>query len=148
MKRGLKRVLRVRALLEELSREELRKRAEERNRLLDAAERQKGSRLAARGEALRRLAGGDQGWLVEMADADLLGRQRGKLLAAADERRPAVEAAREAMLARRVERRQVETLLSEAAASEEEERSRREQKHADEGFQRRRARARAIRGRN
>lgn len=140
MKKGLKRVLRVRELLEELAREELRSRSAERNRLLAAAERQKGLRLVACEEALRRLTAGDAGWLIETADADLLGWQRVRLLAAAEATRPAVETAREAMLERRMERRQVEALLVEAAAVEEEERWRREQKQADEWFQSRRQR--------
>lgn len=145
MKRGLSRVLRVRALLEELSRAEMEKRAKERNRLLTAAEKQKESRQAARGEATRRLAAGDPGWLIEMADADLLGWRRGRLLQAAEERRPAVEAAREEMLSRRLERRQVETLVAEVAASEEEEQRRREQKQVDDWFQGRRMRTRPSR---
>lgn len=148
MKRGLQRVLRVRALLEDLSRVELERRASERNRLLAVAERQQEARQAARGGALLRLAEGDSQWLVEMADADLLGWQRGKLLAAAEQRLPGVESARGEMLARRVERRQVETLLAEAAAAADEERKRREQKQVDDLFQSRRLREKANRARD
>jgi flagellar export protein FliJ len=135
MKHPLERVLRLRALLEELSHRELERRATALRRLETAGERQRGLARAARGAGLRRLTEGEAEWLLEIADAEILTWKGGKLRSLAESRRPEVEAARAAMLERRLERRQVETLVTEAAEAEETAEARREQKRIDDWFQ-------------
>ena len=136
MKHPLRRVLRVRALLEELSKLELERQSGELHRLEKSAAGQRAGSRAARGDALRRLAAGEAEWMLEIADAEILAWKSGRLRSQAESRRPEVEAARAEMLERRLERRQVETLVTEAASAEAVEENRREQKRIDDWFQR------------
>lgn len=135
MKHPLRRVLRVRALLEELSKLELERQSGELRRLEKSAEGQRAGSRAARGDALRRLTAGEAEWMLEIADAEILAWKSGRLRSQAESRRPEVEAARAAMLERRLERRQVETLVTEAAAAEAVDEGRQEQKRIDDWFQ-------------
>ena len=144
MKHSLDRVLRIRKLLEDLSRLELEKRAAAKRQLEKGAERQRQLALRARAEALK-IAGGCAGegaWLLGIADADLLAWKGGRLRALAEAGRPAVEAARAEMLARRLDRRQTETLIAAAAAAEDKASQRRAQRQVDDWFQSRRGRRR------
>ena len=142
MKRSLHRLLRIRALLESLSLLELQKKTGELRALEGAAEHERNRARAARSVALRGLTEGAEAsaWLTEVADADLLTWRRGRLRKLAEGQRPQVDAAREDLLSRRRELRQVETLADAAAATEETERIRREQRLADDWYQSRRAR--------
>lgn len=144
MKRKLDRVLRIRTLLEELSQLNLDVKVAEMRHLENAAEQQRSLALAARADALRLLLAGagapSEDWLTGIADADLLEWKRAKLIAAATLRAPAVEAARQALLIRRVERRQAATLAAAAAEAEEKKQIRREQNRIDDWFQNRRMR--------
>lgn len=135
MKHPLRRLLKLRALMEELSQLELERRHGEVRRLEAAAERGRAEARTTRRDALRRLEAGDPEWGMDFADADLLAWKSGNLLALAEARRPEVEAARAEFLERRLERRQVETLVEEAAAAEAIEDGRREQKSVDDWFQ-------------
>ena len=140
MKRALKRVLAVRALLEERAQLNLEQRNGEMRRLEMAADRERSEARSVRGAALRQLTAGVADWLLEIADAEMLAWKSARLREGAEARRPEVEAARTALLDRRVERRQVETLVSEAAAAEARDEARREQGRIDDWYQSRAAR--------
>jgi hypothetical protein len=138
MKSGLDRVLRVRALLENLSRLELERKIGETGHLRTAAEQQQWLAQLTREDALQILTGGEskkhEPWLMKIADADILGWKGERLGALAAEAERAIGQAREEMLARRLERRQVEALLSVAARAEKKVRTRREQNLTDDWF--------------
>ncbi len=144
MKRNLDRLLRIRDLLEEHSRLELERKAIAVREAEQAAARQGLMAQAARGAALRLLAEAapqcTPAWLTEIADAELLSWRKTRLLRIAQSRRPAFESAREALLARRLERLQVETLAAAAAKAQESVRARREQRNIDDWFHSRAAR--------
>lgn len=137
MTRAFHRLLRLRVLLEELSELELEKHATQLRRLETAVEQHRASARAVRGEAVQLLMTmqDTDAWQVGVADVEVLGWKAGKLQSMADSHRPDVEVAREDLLARRLERRQVETLAAAAARTEEKERVRREQKQIDDWFQ-------------
>ena len=141
MKRSLDRLLRIRALLEELSQLELAKRTGEMLRIEKSAERLQRLAVAIRVDACTELTSGEatDRWLTDIADGEILGWNSGRLRALARARQPAVEEARQEMMARRLERRQVECLLASAAEAEKEEQGRRDQKRLDEWFQNRSA---------
>jgi flagellar export protein FliJ len=145
MKHSLGRVLKLRALLEELSQLKLARQNTEVRQLETAAEALRTRARAAHGDRLRRLAEGDAEWHVEVADEEILAGYRTRLRECAESRRPELEASRAELLERRLERRQVETLVTEAAASEATDEARREQKRIDDWFQSRAARAKSGR---
>ncbi|MGC2300859.1 MAG: hypothetical protein WA476_18780 [Acidobacteriaceae bacterium] len=138
MKSRLDRVLRVRALLENLSRLELERKIGQTGYLRTAAEQQQRLAQLTREDAVQILTAGDsekhEPWLMKIADADILGWKGQRLGALAADAEKAVGQAREEMLARRLERRQVESLLSAAARAEKKVRARREQNLTDDGF--------------
>lgn len=136
MRPGLERVLRIRALLEELSRLELEKKAGEMLRLEKGAERLLRRSLEVRADACEALSGeaAADRWLTDIADAEILTWNSRRLRALAEARQPAVEQARQVLLARRLERRQVATLLESAAEAEKRQQGRREQNRLDEWF--------------
>jgi len=144
MKRNLYRLLRIRDLLEELSRLELERKAVAVREAEQAAARQAQMARTASGAAFRLLAEAAprsaSAWLTGIADAELLRWRKTRLLSIAEARRPAFESAREALLARRLERLQVETLAAAAARAEEAVRLHREQRNIDDWFQSRAAR--------
>jgi hypothetical protein len=146
VKRPLERLLRVRQLLENLSHLELGRRTAEVRRLEQGAERQSRRALVARSDALELLetgcVEGTPAWLVGVADAEILRWKRACLAARAAARRPAMEGARRELLARRLDRRQAETLAGAAAAVREKTQRRREQNQVDDWFQSRAARKR------
>jgi hypothetical protein len=148
MKRTLTRLLRIRQTIENLSLLELERRNLEARRVEQAAERQRRLALAARTQALASLEGSGAEaapeWLLGVADAEILSWKRARLAAEALARRPGIEAARREMLARRLERRQVETLAAAAAAALEKQQIRREQNQVDDWFQSRAARSRTA----
>jgi hypothetical protein len=139
MKRKLDRVLRIRALLEDLSRLEFEKKIVGMRSLEMAAERQRQLALSARADALQLLAGDesarDEVWLMRIADAEILDWKEARLEALAQEGQGAVREAREELLARRLERRQVEALLATAARAEKKVQVRTEQNLTDDWFQ-------------
>lgn len=135
MKHPLRRVLELRALIEERSQQELERRGAEIRRLVKAAAVDRAAARAARADALRCLASGGAEWQVERADAEILAGRSAQLGSLAAARQPAAEAARAALLERRMERRQVETLMSEATAEAAREEARLEQKRVDDWFQ-------------
>lgn len=144
MRRNLGRVLRIRALFEELSQLELETRTAELRQLESAAERQRRLSLAVRLEAHQLLTepgnATTQAWLTGIGDAELLARKSNRLNTAAQKKKPVAEAAREVFLARRLERRQAETLVTAAAAADNKQELRRDQKQVDDWFQSRSAR--------
>jgi hypothetical protein len=149
MRRPFDRLLRIRRMVENLSLLELEKRNAEARQLELGAERQRRLALATRSGALALLERGGAetptDWLLGVADAEILSWKRARLAAQAQARRPGIEVARREMLARRLERRQAETLAAAAAAALEKERIRREQNRADDWFQSRAARSRPRR---
>lgn len=144
MKRQLDRVLRIRQMLENLSRLELERRTVEVRQLERGAERQRRLALAARSGALAWLeaaeARGTPEWLVGTADADLLRWKRARLGGWAASRRTEMEAVRRELLARQLERRQAETLAAAEQRAREKNTRRREQNLVDDWFQSRAAR--------
>jgi hypothetical protein len=152
--KNLEQVLRVRALMEDRARAELETRANVVRQMEDAAAGQRGGALAirreglaelAKGEARRGEAGpGESGrgefrqagvWLLDVADAEILEWKSEQLRLRAEAEKPVVAEAREAMLERRRERQQMETLVGAARRAEEQERVRREQQQVDDWFQ-------------
>ncbi|HEX4007609.1 MAG TPA: hypothetical protein VHX60_15645 [Acidobacteriaceae bacterium] len=142
MKRKFARVLSVRRLLEDLAQLEFEKKTAELRRLEEAALAVRRLGQGARAEVLRVLGEGDEPvpWQLGMADAEILAWKVEKIAAMATECRPGVERARAELLARRLERRQVETLMSGVARAEETVDARRAQKQVDDWFQSRAAR--------
>lgn len=140
MKHPLRRLLQLRALLQEQSHLDLARRSAELRRLETMAGELRKKARAVRGDAVRQLIAGGADWLLEIADAEILGWKGARLRSEAESRRPDVEAARSALLERRVERRQVEALVTEGAMAEALDEARREQKRIDDWFQSRTAR--------
>jgi ribosomal protein L12E/L44/L45/RPP1/RPP2 len=140
MKHPLRRLLKLRSLLEDLSQLELERRGAEVRRLEAAAEQEQTQARTARRDGLRRLTAGENEWMIEAADAEILEWTSARLRSLAESRRPEVEAARAAFLERRLERRQVEALLTEAAEAEAVDEARREQQGVEDWFQSRTAR--------
>jgi len=137
MKRKLDRVLRIRQLLEDLAQMDFARQAAELRSLEVAAAGQRRRALAAQAEAWNVLGSeGTRGWLTGIADAEILAWKGGRLAALAALRRPEREAARGLLLARRLDRRQVEILAAAAARTEQQQQIRREQKAVDDWFQR------------
>lgn len=145
MKRNLYSLLRIRDLVEELSRLDLERKAVALRAAEEAGARQQRLVRTVRSAALRLLAEAapesTSAWLTEVADAELLNWKKTRLLAIAEARRPAFEIARDVLLARRLDRLQVKTLAAAAAKTEEAERARREQRNIDDWFRSRAARA-------
>lgn len=144
MRHPLHRVLRLRSLLEDLSQLELEQRGAEVRRLEAAAEQEQTKARAARRDGLQRLTAGQMEWMLDVADAEILAWKGARLRSLAESRRPEVETARAALLERRLERRQVEALLTEAAEAEAMDEARREQQGVDDWFQSRTAREKPI----
>jgi flagellar export protein FliJ len=140
MKHPLTRLLRLRAMLEDRAHRELERRSAEVRRLDAAAEEGRAQARAARRDAVRHLGSGEAEWCVGMVDAEILTGNSARLGSLAESQRPELEAARAALLERRLERRQVETLVAEAAAAEALDEARHEQKRIDDWFQSRTAR--------
>lgn len=145
MRRQLERLLRIRQLLEQLAHLELQRNTTEIAHLERAAERERRLAVAARSNALAQLEAGDaqSAWLLAAADAEMLRWKRARLGNLAAARRPALEAARREMLARRLERRQAETMVSAEESAQEKQRQRREQNFVDDWFQSRMVRNRS-----
>ena len=139
MKHSLQRILRIRALLENLSHLEWEKKAAGARQIEAIAAGQGQMARAARVNALERLqeenGDGTASWLLSLADADLLAWQRARLMRLVAARQPAIQAARAEFLAKRLDRRQVEILLENAARAAAKEEKRREQKQADDWYQ-------------
>lgn len=135
MKHRLQRVLRVRAVLEELSRLELEERTAAVQRLERAAEQQQQRADAARAQSLGLLFSEQtDGWQTQIVDAEILAWKRGRLAALALAGQTAREEARQALLARRLDRRQIAALLDAAEEAGARERGRREQHQLDDWF--------------
>ncbi|MFY9746213.1 MAG: hypothetical protein WA891_09140 [Acidobacteriaceae bacterium] len=139
MKRKLDRVLRIRALLEDLSRLEFEKKIANMRFLEMAAEQQRHLARSLRADALQMLEEDQsvrrESWPMRIADAEILDWKEARFEALADESQGAVREAREALLARRLERRQVEALLATAAREEKKGQVRREQNLTDDWYQ-------------
>lgn len=137
MRKNLEGVLRIRGLLEDWARAEMERRMHAVRQLENGADERRGGALAIRGDAVERLRAGESGelWQMDLADAEILEWKSERLRVLAEAEKPAAQAAREAMLERRRERRQAETLVDAAARAEEQERLRREQQQVDDWFQ-------------
>ncbi|MGC2639093.1 MAG: hypothetical protein WA294_18045 [Acidobacteriaceae bacterium] len=140
MKRRLERVVRIRRLLEDLAHADLGRQIAEARLLEESAATERRGANVARADAWKNLESqATPSWLLGMADADLLAWKSGKIEALAVARQSAIEASRQELLSRRIERRQLEILDEAAAQADERERIRREQKAADDWFQSRAA---------
>lgn len=138
MKRTLGRLLHVRALLEDISWLDFERETADMRSLEMAAARQRQSAFRARADALLMLGKSESGyveWHMRIADAEILSWREAKLDGLAEAKQPAVSKAREELLTRRLERRQVEALLSAAESAEKKEQVRREQNRTDDWFQ-------------
>jgi hypothetical protein len=137
MKRNLGRILELRELLEEVSRLDLEKKRGE-MLLMESAGKQQGClALEARADAMRILTEerGPESWRLDMADVEILGWKEERLRALAAICRTTVERARNELLERRLDRRQVEALIRAAERLEKQADLRREQQRADEWYQ-------------
>ncbi|HEY1498314.1 MAG TPA: hypothetical protein VGF88_01930 [Acidobacteriaceae bacterium] len=145
MKRQLERILQIRELMEDLSRLDFERRTAELRYLELASERQSRLFRSVRESALQMLAEEDSsnsnGWLIGLADAEIAGWKEARLHALSEAERPAVDRAREEMLTRRQERRQLDILNSAAAHAQEKRQIRQEQNQTDDWFQSRPERA-------
>jgi len=142
--RNFEQVLRVRGLMEDLARAELETRAALVRQLEEAAAQQRAEALTMRREGWDELANREPGqrdlgqqsaWLLGLADAEIMEGKSERLRLKAAAEKPAVDKAREALLERRRERLQMETLVETAKRTEEQERVRREQQQVDDWFQ-------------
>lgn len=135
--RPLEQLWRVRRLLEELKERDLTNRTAELRRLEKSAERQQRTALASRREALEGLGKSSEqkGWLLGLADAEILEWRSKRLRGCAEAEKPKVAATRAELLERRMERLQAETLVEAARRTEERERGRREQQWLDDWYQ-------------
>lgn len=144
MKRRLQRMLRIRELMEDLSRLDFEGKSAEVRQMEMSAERQRRLALDMRVAALRILtdkkAVKDEAWLMRIADAEIFGSKEAKLQALVKQEQPAVNRAREALLERRRERLQVEILHTSAVHEEQQCQIRREQSRTDDWFQSRHGR--------
>jgi len=137
MKRNLDRILQLRELLEEVSRLDLERKRGEMLLMESAGENQGRLAREARADAVRILSedGRTESWRLEMADIGILGWKEGRLRALAAVCRSTVERARNELLERRLDRRQVEALICAAEQLEKQADLRREQQRADEWYQ-------------
>lgn len=139
MTRPLHRLLRIRELVEDLALLDFEKKNAKMRALETSAKEQRQLALALRGDAVRSLIGepstGRDAWLMSIADAEISGWKEERLDALAGAEKPVVEQAREQLLTRRVERRQVEILRDSAARAEEKRQVRQEQNRTDDWFQ-------------
>ena len=139
MKRPLRRLLRVRALVEEVARLQLEKRTAEMRALTLAAEHQQEIVRSARSLAIEDLTGGQtsgtESWCLRIADAALAHSREARLEALADAAKPGIVQAGEELLERRVERRQVEILHEAEMQAEEQRQIRQDQSRTDDWFQ-------------
>ncbi|MGB9031612.1 MAG: hypothetical protein WCC27_15935 [Acidobacteriaceae bacterium] len=139
MKRKLDRVLRIRALLEDLSRLEFEKKLAGLRFLETAAQQQRQLARSLRSDALQMLevdqSARRESWAMRIADAEILDWKEARFEALAEEAQGVVREAREELLARRLQRRQVEVLLSADARAEKKGQVRREQNRTDDWFQ-------------
>lgn len=137
MKRNLGRILQLRELLEEVGRLDLEKKHGEMQLIESAGKHQGRLALEVRADAVRILAEGAraESWRLDMADVEILGWKEGRLRALAAICRSTVERARDELLERRLDRRQVEALIRAAERLEKQADLRREQQRADEWYQ-------------
>lgn len=136
MRKGLRRVLDLRRLLEERAGLDLQARTAELRRMEGQAKDHRRLSGATRGQAIEALlekATGDA-WLA-MADAEILSWKSRMIEAAAQNVSEEVALLREHRATRHIERQQAETLVAEAAQVEERDRIRREQQQLDDWFQ-------------
>ena len=136
MKRSLDRVLRVRRLQEGLAELDFAGRQAEMRALEQGAASQRRLARSVRSATWQLLPSeATPGWLLGMSDAEILVWKGDQLAAAAEGRQQLVDAARSALLARRLDRRQLEMLAAAAERNAQREARRREQKAADDWFQ-------------
>jgi hypothetical protein len=139
MKRQLYRILRIRELVEDLSRLDFEGKAAGVRHLEMSAEQQAWLALDMRAAAFRILTDKEpatsEAWLMNIADADLFSRKEAKLEALAAAGQPVVDRAHEELLERRRERLQVEILHTNAMREGEKCQIRREQNRTDDWFQ-------------
>jgi flagellar biosynthesis chaperone FliJ len=143
MRTSLDRILRIRQLQEETIQLEFQTLASEIHRLESAAAGQRQLGRKTHQAALLSLIRSEwderptesSNWLMAMGDAAIFQQRCERLGALAETRQPAAEEARQQLLTRRVERRQIEAVMAIAAAAEQKSRTRREQKHLDDWFQ-------------
>lgn len=136
MKPALGRLLAIRELMEELAHLDLELRSNALRSIEGAADRQRQIRQVLENGVLEDLAGkSSENWRLKRADSDLAHWRMAKLETMAETARPSVERAREELLAKRMERRQVEILQESEEQREEQHQIRRDQNRIDEWFQ-------------
>ncbi len=139
MKRPLRRLLRIRELVEDVARVQLEKKAAEMRALTLAAEQQQEMARSTLTLALEELSDGrrpgTESWCLQIADAALARSREARLEALADAAKPGIEQAGAELLERRVERRQVEILHEAERQAEEQRQIRQDQSRTDDWFQ-------------
>ncbi len=139
MKRTLRRLLGIRELVEDLARLEMEGRRAEMRALEEAAERQLQMRRSMQAGAIEDLTAGTEAgreaWLLKSFDSEIALRKRARLELLAEQARPPLERSREELMAKRLERRQVEILHAAEMQEEEKSRIRDDQNRTDDWFQ-------------
>lgn len=140
----LKRLLHVRAVLQDLACAELERGMAGLDPLERTAHAQKDLSLSVREHAMRSILLPSQqaGWPVLLADAEILQWRSARLEALAAIERTRVDAKRRELIERRLERHQVEALLARAAQQQAKKEARREQNALDDWFLNTRSRKR------
>ncbi len=104
-----------------------------------AAERQLQIRRSIRASAIEDLTAdteaGREAWLLKSFDSEIAAWKKARIELLAEQARPPLEHAREDLLARRMERRQVEILHAAEVQEEEKRRIRHDQNRTDDWFQ-------------
>ncbi|HVT97222.1 MAG TPA: hypothetical protein VHE33_06915 [Acidobacteriaceae bacterium] len=139
MNRSLRRLLRVRELVEDLAELDLETKNAWLRGLEAAAETQRSLARQGRADAVEMLLKGSPLQLeslpMQNADIQIAGMKEARLEALAESARVPVEQARDLLLERRRERRQAEILIDAAVSAEEKNRLRRDQNRTDDWFQ-------------
>jgi flagellar export protein FliJ len=138
MKRPLGRLLRLREILEDLSRLSFEEKNAAMRDLEGACRRQRQTALSMRADALRTLTMPEptapEAWSMRRADAGIAAWKEAKLDALVEAGKPAIDRVRDVLLARRMERLQVEMLQAAAERAEKKAQARREQNRTDDWF--------------
>jgi hypothetical protein len=139
MKPTLRRLLGIRELVEDLARLELAGRTAAMRALEEAAERQLQMRRSMQAGAIEDLTAGTEAgreaWLLKSVDSEIAACKKARIELLAEQARPPLERSREGLLAKRLERRQVEILHAAEVQEEEKRRIRHDQNRTDDWFQ-------------
>jgi hypothetical protein len=138
MKQTLLRLLRIRGLIEDHARRDLKAKSAAVQSLEKAAGEQRQIARSMRASLVEGWAAGrvadTEAWPLQIADAEIAGSRAGRLDALTEVAKPAMDQAREELLVRRMERRQAEILRAAAVHAEAKRQVRHDQNRIDDWF--------------